>query len=237
MGEAKHALADTANSFPALGGGPLARWLAPSTESRVERIPVAGIEPRPIADHDEGDTASFAALLASIRARGIVEPLLLRPAAGGSFVVVCGARRLRAARKLGLETVPAIVRELGAVETLLTGAWQALLRFGVAPEDAVSLEQRLVAGGLEASEAAALVAAIPRRSTPSSAHADVAKDVFQGMRSLRPGGRRLGRRSTATAPGTWAAAAPDWLVIPHDRAALRALAMVSPPNPARHLAA
>ena len=48
----------------------------------------------------------------SVRARGIVQPIVVRPAGSGSFEIVAGERRWRAARMAGLDEVPAVVREL-----------------------------------------------------------------------------------------------------------------------------
>jgi hypothetical protein len=219
-----------------LSGGPLARWLAPSRESRVERIAVSAIRARPVADDGDGDPASFAALRASIEARGVVEPLLLRPGPADSFTVVCGARRLRVARYLGLTTVPAIVRELDDVGLLITGAWQALLRAGVGPAGAGDLERRLVAGGLLAAEAAALVAAIPRTSgAPASVPVQPADSTVIPLRFLNP--RVLSRRR---APAGWTTPClppPEGLVLPVEARALALLGELPLPSFAAGVAA
>lgn len=57
-----------------------------------------------------GDDPQYRALRSSVRASGVLQPLLLRPA-GGGFELVSGARRLRAARGTGLLTVPAVILE------------------------------------------------------------------------------------------------------------------------------
>lgn len=58
------------------------------------------------------DAEALAELTESVRQYGILEPLVVRPAAGGGFELVAGERRLRAAREAGLATVPVVVREL-----------------------------------------------------------------------------------------------------------------------------
>ena len=90
----------------------MARWLAPTSESRVERIAIDAVHDRPWWPGTDVDGATLAALRASIASRGIIEPLLLRRRGADSFEVVCGSRRLRAARDLGQTHIPAIVREL-----------------------------------------------------------------------------------------------------------------------------
>lgn len=64
------------------------------------------------------DGDALVALSESIRARGILQPLVVRPVAGGTFELVAGERRLRAARLAGLEEVPAVVRETEEAEQL-----------------------------------------------------------------------------------------------------------------------
>ena len=58
--------------------GPMARWLAPTSESRVERIAIEAVHDRPWWPGSDVEPATLAALRASIASRGIIEPLLLR---------------------------------------------------------------------------------------------------------------------------------------------------------------
>jgi ParB family chromosome partitioning protein len=59
--------------------------------------------------------ADLAELETSIRDKGVLQPILVRPSRGqpGQFEIVAGERRWRAAQKVGLKTIPALVRELG----------------------------------------------------------------------------------------------------------------------------
>jgi ParB family chromosome partitioning protein len=58
--------------------------------------------------------AELAELAASIRASGVLQPILVRPSkTAGEFEIVAGERRWRAAQLVGLKTIPALVRELG----------------------------------------------------------------------------------------------------------------------------
>jgi hypothetical protein len=139
-----------------LQAGPLGRWLAPTSESRIERIACHDIDNRiwpPAATQDE----LMVALRRSVGVRGIVEPLLLRPT-GGRFQVVLGARRLVAALEAGLTEVPAIVRELDDAEATLLAAWSVAP--GSDPGQAVELAARLCAAGVGEAEAAALLTAM-----------------------------------------------------------------------------
>ena len=137
----------------ALHAGPLARWLAPTSQSRLERIPCSDVDTRPWPAPPGGD---LLALTRSIRHRGIVEPLLLRPTEGSRFQVVLGARRLEVARRLGLTEVPAIVRELDEAEATLVAVWNALPR--LQPGQMIEVAARLNAAGVTEAEIALLLA-------------------------------------------------------------------------------
>jgi ParB-like chromosome segregation protein Spo0J len=131
--------------------GPMTRWLAPTSESRVERIPIDAVHDRPWWPGSDIDGATLAALKTSIASRGIIEPLLLRRRGSDRFEVVCGSRRLRAARELGQAHVPAIVRELSEREALLVAAWTTVER-RQHTGDRTALSERLLAAGFTADE-------------------------------------------------------------------------------------
>ena len=141
---------------PGLHAGPLARWLAPTSQSRLERIACSDIDARPWPE-PPGTGGDLIALTRSVRQRGIVEPLLLRPLQAGRFEVVLGARRLEAARRIGMTEVPAIVRELDETAAVLVAVWNALprLRGG----QMIEVAARLIAAGVSEPEIAMLLAA------------------------------------------------------------------------------
>src|SRR5215217_3546733 len=64
------------------------------------------------------DQARLAELAESIRTRGVLQPVVVRPLAGGSFELIAGERRLRAAQMVQLETIPALVRDTDDWEKL-----------------------------------------------------------------------------------------------------------------------
>src|SRR5580692_5809771 len=131
--------------------GPMARWLAPTSESRVERIPIESVHDRPWWPGSDVDAATLSALKTSIASRGIIEPLLLRRRGSDRFEVVCGSRRLRAARELGQAHIPAIVRELSEREALLVAAWTTVER-RQHTGDRTALSERLLAAGFTQDE-------------------------------------------------------------------------------------
>jgi len=69
------------------------------------------IQPNPRQPRRAFDEEALLALAESIRSRGLLQPVLVRPLAGGEFELVAGERRLRAAKLAGLESIPAVIRE------------------------------------------------------------------------------------------------------------------------------
>src|SRR5271165_5502893 len=85
-------------------------------------IPVAAIEPNQHQPRTSFDEETLVALTASIREVGVLQPILVREMAEGRYELVAGERRWRAAKRAGLQSIPAIVRtvsDLGRVEQAL----------------------------------------------------------------------------------------------------------------------
>jgi ParB family chromosome partitioning protein len=76
----------------------------------LRQLPTDMIAPNPNQPRRDFDEESIVALADSIRARGVLQPVIVRPVAGGTYELVAGERRWRAATLAGLETLPAIVR-------------------------------------------------------------------------------------------------------------------------------
>ena len=101
-------LGDIQRESPVSGSG---------SKGDIRQIPVASIEPHPDQPRRTFDEASLSELAESIRARGVIQPIVVRPH-GHRFQIVAGERRWRAAQKARLHEVPAIVREFSDAETL-----------------------------------------------------------------------------------------------------------------------
>ena len=145
----------------------LQRWLAPTSESQVEQIAVEQIHDREWRGEVDTAEPAYRALKASVRASGVLQPLLLRPRPEGGFEVVAGVRRLRATRETGQATVPAVVRELGDLAAIVGGAWETLSRTGITMAEARALTARLQSAGMAKAESVALVATLPRIALPA----------------------------------------------------------------------
>jgi ParB family chromosome partitioning protein len=93
--------------------------VAPKDESEeLRQLPIDLIAPNPSQPRRTFDDETLLALAGSIRARGVLQPVLVRPVPGGSFELIAGERRWRAARIAELETIPAIVRRHDDAESL-----------------------------------------------------------------------------------------------------------------------
>jgi ParB family chromosome partitioning protein len=87
-------------------------------EDGLRDIPPELIQPNARQPRRTFDQARLAELAESIRTRGVLQPIVVRPLAGGSFELVAGERRLRAARMVELKTIPALVRDTDDWERL-----------------------------------------------------------------------------------------------------------------------
>jgi len=80
-------------------------------ETGLRQMSVDLIRPNAQQPRKEFGGEALIALAESIKARGILQPLVVRPLPGGEYELIAGERRLRAARMAGLEQVPALVRD------------------------------------------------------------------------------------------------------------------------------
>ncbi len=101
-------LGEVAQEAPVAGGAP---------RGGVQMIAVASIEPHLGQPRRHFDEEALAELADSIRARGVIQPIVVRPH-DGHYQIVAGERRWRAAQKARLHEIPAIVRDFDDPETL-----------------------------------------------------------------------------------------------------------------------
>ncbi len=114
-----------------VSGGPAA-----GDADDLRMLPVELIVPNPKQPRRSFDEAALEALAGSLRERGVLQPVLVRPVAGGTYELVAGERRWRAAQIAGLESVPALVRDRDDAEAL-----EAALIENMAREDLNPVEE------------------------------------------------------------------------------------------------
>ena len=92
---------------------------APAESSRPSAtLPVESITPNPNQPRQDFSAAALGELADSIRAKGVVQPLIVRPRPQGGYEIVAGERRWRAAQAAGLHQVPVLVRDYDDQEVL-----------------------------------------------------------------------------------------------------------------------
>jgi ParB family chromosome partitioning protein len=111
--------------------------ILPETEhdgaGELRELPVGLIKPNPDQPRTNFDEEALAALAASIEASGVVQPLLVRPLPDGSYELVAGERRWRAAQQAGLDKVPAVIRDQEEAERLQAALIENMVREDLNP--------------------------------------------------------------------------------------------------------
>jgi ParB family chromosome partitioning protein len=106
-------------------------------------VPIASIRPNPQQPRRHFDAAELATLEASIRAHGVLQPILVVETIDG-YQLVAGERRLRAATAAGLERIPVVIRQLDAGTQLEVALIENLQREDLDPIEAAHGFRRLI---------------------------------------------------------------------------------------------
>jgi ParB family transcriptional regulator, chromosome partitioning protein len=119
---------------------------APAQGAAVRQVPLDLLEPNPYQPRSSIDPTALEELTQSIRLRGILQPLLVRPhpATAGRFQIVAGERRWRAAGAAGLHEVPALVHEMTDTEAAAVALVENLQRQDLNPIDEAEGYDRLL---------------------------------------------------------------------------------------------
>ena len=109
----------------------------------VDEVSIDLIDPNPFQPRRSFSEQSLKDLADSIRATGVVQPILLRRAPAERFQIVAGERRWRAAGLAGLQTVPAVIRDLSDQDTIELALTENLLREDLNPLEVAHAYQQL----------------------------------------------------------------------------------------------
>jgi len=115
---------------------------APATAGSQE-ISVDLIDPNPYQTRRQINEAALAELTESIRASGVVQPVVLRPATNGRFQLVAGERRWLASKRAGKATVPAVVRQISNEQAMEITIIENLQREDLNPMEQARAFERL----------------------------------------------------------------------------------------------
>jgi len=106
-----------------------------SAAGELRELPTELIKPNPNQPRTRIDPEALAGLASSIEANGVVQPLLVRPLPDGSYELIAGERRWRAAQAAGLAKVPAVVRDQELAERLQVALIENMVREDLNPVD------------------------------------------------------------------------------------------------------
>jgi ParB family transcriptional regulator, chromosome partitioning protein len=108
---------------------------ARQSEQELRELPIELISANPKQPRQRFDDESLESLAGSLGERGVLQPVLVRPRPGGTYELVAGERRWRAARIAGLRTIPAIVREREDAQALEVALIENMAREDLNPID------------------------------------------------------------------------------------------------------
>ena len=116
----------------------------PERDETLLELPIDQIEPNPLQPRKSFDAAALDELARSVKAAGVIQPVVVRRR-GAGYQLIAGERRWRAARQAGLERVPAIVRDATDGESLELALVENLLRADLNPLEEAEAYQKLIA--------------------------------------------------------------------------------------------
>ena len=121
------------SSVPRRGLGRGFEVLIGGAEPELAHIAVDQIHPNPRQPRKRFEGEAVSGLAESIKAQGLIQPVVVRPRLEGGFELIAGERRWRAAREAGVTTVPAVVREADDRDSLLLALVENVAREDLSP--------------------------------------------------------------------------------------------------------
>lgn len=112
--------------------------------SALREVPLARIRPNQFQPRKQFDEEALASLVDSIKVIGVLQPVLLREVGGGDYELIAGERRCRAARRAGLQVIPALVQTVDDVSSLEQALVENLHREDLNPLDEAAAYKQLI---------------------------------------------------------------------------------------------
>jgi ParB family chromosome partitioning protein len=112
--------------------------------SALLELPVSAIRPNNFQPRSHFDEDALASLTASVRELGVLQPVLVRQADDGTYELIAGERRWRAAKRAGLQAVPALVRTATDADSLEQALVENLHREDLNPLEEAAAYQQLI---------------------------------------------------------------------------------------------
>jgi ParB family transcriptional regulator, chromosome partitioning protein len=117
---------------------------APEVGEDLVELPVELLQPGAHQPRRNFDPEQLESLADSIRAQGVVQPIVARPIAGGRYEIVAGERRWRAAQKAGLKVIPAVVRTMEDRAAMAVALVENIQRADLNPLEEATALKRLI---------------------------------------------------------------------------------------------
>lgn len=143
LGRGLSALFADAKQDVAIGEGATGPAMAGGGRS-VQLIDIAAIAPHPDQPRRHFDEEALSELAASVASRGVIQPIIVRPAGADRYQIVAGERRWRAAQRAQLHRIPAIVRDFDEAETLEIAIVENIQREDLNPIEEARAYRRLI---------------------------------------------------------------------------------------------
>jgi ParB family transcriptional regulator, chromosome partitioning protein len=113
-----------------------------STADEVKQLPLEQIVPSPFQPRTVFDEERIDELCQTIRTHGVIQPIVVRVRGDGIFEIIAGERRFRAVKKLGLDVIPAIIRDFNDSQAASIALIENLQREGLTSiEEAMAYQQ------------------------------------------------------------------------------------------------
>ncbi|MEK7653283.1 MAG: ParB/RepB/Spo0J family partition protein [Patescibacteria group bacterium] len=114
-------------------------------EEKITSLPLDKIFPNPNQPRSSFDEEALEELAQSIREQGVLQPIIVAPFSGEKWQVVAGERRLKASKKAGLSTIPAIIRDFDEQKKMEVALIENLQREDLSPLDQARSYRALLA--------------------------------------------------------------------------------------------
>ncbi len=122
----------------------LSAYEAPVEKDELRKIPIDQLQRGKYQPRTHMNPEALEELAASIKAQGVVQPIVARPLSSGGYEIIAGERRWRAAQLAGLETVPAVVRQIPDEAAIAIALIENIQRENLNPVEEANAFTRLI---------------------------------------------------------------------------------------------
>ena len=111
---------------------------------KIGKLKVSSIIPNKLQPRKKFDTTKLAELKNSIKEKGIIQPVIVRPTDDGGYELIAGERRFRAVKELGYDKIPVIIREVNDADSLEMALIENIQREELNPVEEASAYMELM---------------------------------------------------------------------------------------------